>query len=110
MKVGSKPIQSFRIDAATGEDPITFAAWIALDAAINADVSRIQIQNGTDQDLRIGLGAVGVEQDVMFIHQGAATTPSTLDGFLVLPKDVRLAVRALAADTTTGTLIINLWG
>lgn len=101
---GSVPVQRIRLATA-----ITFAAWVELDSALDADVSGISIMNATDQDLRLGIGAAGAEVDYLYICKGAATAPTVLDRPAVLSKGARLAVRALAADSTTGVLVITLW-
>jgi len=101
---GSVPVQRIRLATA-----ITFAAWVELDASLDQDVSGISIMNATDQDLRLGIGPASGETDYLYICKGAATAPTILDRAALMPKGGRLSVRALAADSTTGVLVITLW-
>lgn len=95
------PLESIRHTAA-----ITTAAYVTVDAALSSDAGGMDVYNGTDQDIEIAIGAAGAEITLMI----AAESQLYQKFALILNKDQRIAAKAFAADTTTGSLIINLWG
>ena len=103
---GSTPVISIHLPTAAS---ILFASWVEIDAVLSHDVTAITICNSLDQDIRLGLGAAGAEVDYLYLCKGAATGPTVLDRAAIMPKGQRLAIRALVADATTGTVTITLW-
>ncbi len=85
--------------------PVTTAAYVELDAALNEFSAEIEIFDSSTRTLVLALGAAGSERDEFFIIPGG-------NGRIIaiLPKGARLAIKAVSGDATTGELIINLWG
>jgi hypothetical protein len=83
---------------------VTTSAYVELDAALNANVSAIEIFDSSGETLLLALGAASGEVDTLFIMPGG-------NGFLncALPKGARLSVKAVSGNATTGELTINLW-
>ena len=85
--------------------PVTTAAYTELDAALDSDVKAMEIFDNSGETLILAYGAAGSEVVHLYIMPGG-------NGRIPIhfPKGVRLAVKAVSADTASGNLYINVWG
>ena len=98
---GSKLSQVIRNDASSVN--ITTGAWLELDDSLDGDSNHIDVFNSTGEELRLAIGPAGSEQEVARIFtSGLDHQP------LLLNEKMRLSVRAVSANATTGELIMNL--
>jgi hypothetical protein len=95
--------QKIRHDASGAN--ITTAAWTELSASLTKSTSAIEVYNGTDQTLVLGVGAAASEAELNWyiIPGGNGKVPCNLTA------GSRLAVKAVGADATTGALVLNLF-
>jgi len=84
---------------------VTTSAYVELDAALDKDVSAIDIFDSSGQTLLIATGAAGAEIDLFYIMPGGLERQDCY-----LSQGVRLSVKAVSATASTGELTINLWG
>jgi len=102
MSKSGQPLQTFSHDAVA--TPITSATHIELDDQLNGHTSEISFYNGTEEHLKLALGEVGTEENILDIYPGENTPRG-----LTLSQGCRLSVIATSATANTGRLIINLW-
>lgn len=101
-KTGAHLVQTIR--NAYASTNVTTAAWVELDSSLNSRVSHIEIADTSGQTMKLGIGASGSESDLIHIIPGGnGKLP------LPLPEGVRLSVRAVSANATTGELVLNLY-
>jgi len=96
-------LQTIRNDY-TGTNVLT-SAFVQLDAILDGHVSEIEIFDSSGQTLQLAYGAASSEVLWMFIFPGGNDR-----GLALLPKGVRLSIKAISGNATTGELVINLWG
>ena len=99
---------SYFQNAATGQDPIESASYTEiLTAANNANggIQRISGYNGTDQNVILAIGASGSESDLFISGQGGMFNEDVL-----IDEGIRLSIKSKLADSTSGELVLNLWG
>jgi len=85
---------------------VTTAAYVTVVAATSQPCSFLEIFNGGGSILKLAIGAVGSEVDMPFY-----ITPGS-SSFLVpieIPKNVRLSLKAVDANSTTGYIILNFF-
>lgn len=84
---------------------VTTAAYVELDDSLDGDTNDIEIFDSSGQTLVLALGPAGSEKDLMFIMPGG-------NGRIQCKLDLglRLSVKAISANATSGELTINLWG
>lgn len=100
---GNKPRQIIRNDHSS--TAVTTGAYVELDSALDSDSSYAEIFDSSGETLLIAVGAAGSEDDQFYIMPGGnGRIP------LLLNEGMRLSVKAVSANTSTGELVINLWG
>jgi hypothetical protein len=86
---------------------VTTAAWVQLSAALPAAVVAMHAYDGSGKVLKLGIGSAGNEVDLNVL-----ISPDS--GKILMPveisKGVRLSIRAVDANATTGTLALTLFG
>lgn len=99
----SVPAGRIRLDTASTN--VTNSAWVELEDLLPDHISAIDVANGGGQDIVLGIGAAGAEQNLLYIK--ASSLYQKMD--ISLPKDIRLSVKSLGSTISTGTIVINLW-
>lgn len=106
-KPGSVPVHSLRVDYAV--TAVGTGAWVEIEDSMPRNCNRVEIYDSgvaaaVAQDMRLGYGPSGSEQDALRIVPGG-------NGFvpLLLNEGMRLVVRAVSAQPTSGTLILNFY-
>lgn len=102
-KVASAPIQSIRHSYSATS--VTTSAYVELDSALNGDGTEIEIFDSGGQTMVLAQGAASGEQDMFYIVPGGnGRMPFQAS------KGMRLSVKAISANATSGELVINIWG
>ena len=97
---GSVQLASVRISAA-----ITTGADTELFASLGKDISYVEVYNSTDQDLQIRNGVAASEVEWFMVGVGSRSGKI----MAIANEGMRISVRALGGNTTSGTLVMNLW-
>ena len=100
---GVIPKQMIRNDYSSTN--VLTSAYVELDSALDGNTNEIEIFDSSGETLKLALGPAGSEVDIMFIMPGGNGRI-----MLGLPQGVRLSVKAVSANATTGELTMNLWG
>lgn len=98
-----KPV--YRIGVAMASTTITTAAYVQLDAALDASCSALDVFNSGANPIYLALGAASSEINIPYLIPIAMTAPVRVH--IPLPIGKRLSARSLSADVTAGFLIIN---
>jgi hypothetical protein len=85
---------------------VTTGAWTELDAALDATTGWIELFDSSGQTMELGQGPAGSETRICLVPPGGFAVPRAL----LLPQGMRLSIRAVSADATSGELVINLLG
>jgi len=104
--MSSKPgtlIQIVRNDYSSTN--VTTGAYVELVSALGSGMSEIDIFDSSGNTMILAYGAAGSEVDWMHIMPGGNGR-----GLAHLPEGVRLSVKAVSANSTSGELTINIWG
>lgn len=104
MRDSGTPVQTIRNDYASAN--VTTGAWVQLDASLDSRVSHAEISDSSGQVMELGYGPVGSEQRLILLPEGGLFSRFPLK----LDAGMRLAVRAVSGDATSGNLIINFYG
>lgn len=99
---GNAPIQRIRNDYSSTN--VTTSAYVELDAALDGDITELEIFDSSGETLVLAIGASGSEVDQIYIMPGGNGKIECL-----LSKGARLAVKAVSGDATTGELTMNLY-
>ena len=99
---GNAPVQMIRNDYSSTN--VTTSAWVQLDSSLDQDVTELEIFDSSGSTLKLGIGAAGAEVDLIHIMPGGNGKIECL-----ISKGVRLAVKAVSANATTGELTMNLY-
>lgn len=86
--------------------PVGIVAWVELSAALNGHTAWMEIFESSGNAMELGQGPAGSETRITLIPPGGFVVPQAL----VLPKSMRLSIRALTGTASTGQLLINLKG
>lgn len=86
--------------------PITAAAYVVLSASLPFACSAIEVHNTTGQAIQLAVGGAGAE----VIQYVCAPGLSDIIPLETLKKGVRVAAKALIADTSSGVFIVNMLG
>lgn len=91
----------------TGSGSITTAAYTEISSSLPAAAAAIEIFNSTGRVLILATGAAASETDTDYrIPPGGTTGLIPLN----LAKGVRVALKAVDADATSGMVLMNLFG
>lgn len=96
---------AFAINVAAASTTITSAAYVQLDAATDASCTALAVFNSTAQVIYLATGAASSENRIKY-----DIPPSTSAVHIIklgIAKGLRLSARAVAADATTGFLVVN---
>lgn len=100
--VGAAPVQLIRNAYATTN--VTTAAYVQLDAALDKDVTHAEIFDSSGSALFLAVGASGSEVNYIYIPPGGnGRIP------LILYAGMRLSIKAVDTNATTGQLLITLY-
>lgn len=102
-----KPVGTVLLNA--GLSPILTSGWTVIAANVVKAASCIQIFNTTGSTLAISTGAPGLESGAILpytILQGSGDI--LID--IIIPSGVPLSIKALDAASSSGLLVINLFG
>ncbi len=101
-----KPVAREYLDTASTN--VTTGAWVEIIASTSEPASGVEIFNGTGRLLEIALGAVASEVAIpYYIPPGGSADNLPLFDF---PKSVRVSVKAVDVNATTGLIILNFFG
>jgi len=83
---------------------VTTSAWTEVISAMPSDSSELEIFDSSGQTLEVGFGPVGSEVIKIYIFPGG-------NGRIPLRSTmgVRVAIRAVSADATTGEIDMNFY-
>lgn len=102
-QIANKSLQLMRHDYSSTN--VTTSAYVELDAALDADTKSVDIFDSSGETMILAYGPAGGEEDLMYIMPGGNGRADIL-----IPKGVRLAVKAASGNATAGELTINFWG
>jgi hypothetical protein len=106
--LAQKPVAKFRYDYASA--PVTTTVWVELLAALTQPACAMEIYDGSGKIMKLALAAAGDEDNKeipYYIIPGGSSILLPVDG---LSKGQRLAIKAVDADATENSLIINFFG
>jgi hypothetical protein len=84
---------------------ITTAAYVQLVASTAVSCSQLVIFNSSSKAIVLALGAASSEANIQYDIPPSANILTTIP--VRIPSGLRLSAKAVAADATTGLLIIN---
>lgn len=84
--------------------PVTTAAWTELVASLGSPINRMEIFDSSGKLLMLGVGPEGEEGQLLNVYPGGN---GMID--VKLPGGIRLSIKAIDADATTGFITINFY-
>lgn len=82
---------------------VTTGAWVQLSASLTHDVSEIEIFDSSGSTLQLAYGPVSGEVVLPFDIMPGGNAPRRV----LLNKGMRLSIRAIDADATSGEFVLN---
>lgn len=104
-----RPVGKLQVDISAGATPVTTAAWVQLFAATPAPCSAVEIFNGTGSIIRLSTGTPGNE-DAGELPYYVLPNGSNILLPWEIARNLPISAKAVDADTTSGRLILNLFG
>lgn len=98
-----RKVYSYDLTATPPGVNVTTAAWTELSAALADDINALEVFDSSGSTLKIGYGPAGSEVDLCYIPPGG------MDGRMdvLLNKGMRVAIKAVDANATVGSLVIT---
>lgn len=88
-----------------GTTPVTTAAYVELSPSLPANLKELEIFDTSQSVLQLAIGPSGSEVDLPFMVLPGGNVPSRVN--CLLNAGMRLSIKAVDQNATSGQLIIN---